>query len=213
MRLLVLLAGQALLSLPASAIPNAVGGFLAQVESPLNNIEIGDRLLDPDVWESQQALPGTWHQEAPIAEVQGSYLAARPKVFGLPAVMVQARHRNHALDSLSITFADAGSYFGYLDETLPSGLNRRQQQKELLRRITAKQRDFSLFFRRTEASLRATLQKLADKRPKDSTIGKSRTLRADTVDYRRGDLVLRLVVGTERLIRLLIHPAGSASRA
>lgn len=200
------------LSWSASAIPNAVGGFLAQAESPLNGTEIGNQLLDPRLWAGERNLPGNWRKEAPIATVAGSYLAARPTVFGVPAVMVQARHRSGELDSLAITFADAGSYFGYLDEKLPSGLTRRQQEAELQRRLSGKQQEFSTFFRETETSLKESLRSLTDKRPRENQIGKTRTLRAEAIDYRKDDLVLRLLVGGERLIRLLIQPARSASR-
>ncbi|MEC8942396.1 MAG: hypothetical protein VYC95_06670, partial [Verrucomicrobiota bacterium] len=167
----------AALSYSASAIPNAVGGFLAQADSPLNDTEIGDQLLDPKLWAGHMDLPGNWREEAPIATVAGSYLAARPTVFGVPAVMVQARHRSGELDSLAITFADAGSYFGYLDEKLPSGLTRRQQEAELQRRLSGKQQEFSTFFRETETSLKESLRGLTDKRPRENQIGKTRTLR------------------------------------
>ncbi|MEC9056466.1 MAG: hypothetical protein VX633_14210, partial [Verrucomicrobiota bacterium] len=62
------------LSCSASAIPNAVGGFLAQADSPLNDTEIGDQLLDPKLWAGHMNLPGNWREEAPIAIVAGSYL-------------------------------------------------------------------------------------------------------------------------------------------
>ncbi len=211
-RLLIFLAAQALLTLSSPAIPNAVGGFLAQAESPLNDTEIGDHLLDPGLWAGQRKLPGTWKEEAPIASVKGSYLAARPKVLGIPSIMIQARHRDSKLDSLAITFADAGSYFGYLDEKLPPGLSRRQQETELQRRLMGRQQEFSSFFRKTETSLKDALRELTDKRPRESQIGRTRTLRAQVIDYRKGDLVLRLVVGSERLIRLLIQPADSITR-
>jgi len=202
----------AALSYSASAIPNAVGGFLAQADSPLNDTEIGGQLLDPGLWAGSRDLPGNWREETPIATVAGSYLAARPKVFGIPAVMVQARHRSGKLDSLAITFADAGSYFGYLDEKLPSGLSRRQQEAELRRRLAGKQQEFSAFFRETETSLKEALRDLTDKRPRENRIGRTRTLRAEAIDYRKDDLVLRLLVGGQRLIRLLIQPARSATR-
>ena len=163
-RSLIVITALLLLTVSASAIPNAVGGFLAQAESPLNDTEIGDQLLDPKLWAGQRDLPGTWREEAPIASVAGSYLAARPKVMGLPAIIVQARHRDGRLDSLSVTFADAGSYFGYLDESLPPGLSRRQKQRELQLRLAAKQQQFSSFFDKTETSLRNALQGLSEKR-------------------------------------------------
>ena len=212
LKLLAFTGAQAFLNHSASAIPNAVGGFLAQAESPLNDTEIGDRLLDPELWAGQLELPGTWREEAPIASVKGSYLAARPKVMGLPAIMVQARHREGKLDSLAITFADAGSYFGYLNEKLPPGLSPRQQQAELQRRLGAKQQQFSSFFRKTETTLKDTLRELTEKRPRYNHIGKTRTLRAEVIDYQKGNLALRLLVGNQRLIRLLIQPVDSITR-
>ena len=68
---MIFLALQAFLSLSSSAIPNAVGGFLAQAESPLNETEISNHLLDPAVWSGERELPGKWRQEAPIASVKG----------------------------------------------------------------------------------------------------------------------------------------------
>ena len=210
--LLLLLSTLAMSVLPAGAIPNQVGGFLAQAESPLNATEIGEQLLDPALWAGDLELPGNWRPEAPVGTVAASYLAARPKVFGVPAVIVQARHRNGQLDSLAITFADAGSYFGYLDEKLPSTLSRRDREAELKRRLTEKQRTFASFFRETTTTLKDALRDLADKRPRENQIGKTRTLRADVIDYRKEDLVLRLIVGGERLLRVIIQPSSSATR-
>ena len=73
--------------LPAGAIPNQIGGFLARAESPLNDTEIGDQLLDPALWSGERKLPGNWRAEAPIGTVAASYLAARPRVFGVTAVI------------------------------------------------------------------------------------------------------------------------------
>ena len=198
--------------LPAGAIPNQIGGFLARAESPLNDTEIGDQLLDPALWSGERKLPGNWRAEAPIGTVAASYLAARPRVFGVTAVIVQARHRTDRLDSLAITFADAGSYFGYLDEKLPPGLSRREREAELQRRLTGKQREFNNFFRDTTTTLQDALRDRADTRPREGQIGKTRTLRAEVIDYRKDELLLRLIVGGERLLRVIIQPAESATR-
>lgn len=208
----VLLGALAAFSLPLYGIPNQVGGFLAQADSPLNDTDITDDLLGDGVWVGTQSLPGIWRDEAPIASVRGSYLAARPKVFGLPAVMVQARHRAGKLDSLAITFADAGSYFGYLNEKLPSGLSPKEQQAELIRRVNDKQTAFSHQFRDTQTSLTEALRKLAQGRPKENQIGKTRTLRAEVTDFTKDDLLLRLVIGGNRLIRVIITPKANATR-
>jgi hypothetical protein len=208
----VLFGALAALSLPLSAIPNQVGGFLAQTESPLNDTDLTEILLGDGIWAGNENLPGIWRDEAPIAAVKGSYLAARPKVFGLPAIMVQARHRSGNLDSLAITFADAGSYFGYFNEKIPPGLSKRAHQAELRRRVAEKRQAFSKHFSETQITLMDALRNLAEGRPKESQIGKTRTLRAAVTDFKKGPLLLRLVVGGDRLIRVLITPKESASR-
>ena len=201
------------LTLPLSAIPNQVGGFFAQNDSPLNETEIGDELLADALWAGEKGLPGEWKVEAPVGEVASSWLAARPKVFGLPALMVQARHRDGKLDGLAVTFADAGSYFGYFDQKLPAGLTSRQKQEELRRRLADRQTAFAKLLADTESSLRTSLADLADGRPRESQIGKTRALRTEVTDYRKGNLVLRLLVGGQRLVRVLIVPESNLSRA
>ena len=207
----VSIAALAALALPLYAIPNQVGGFLADIESPLNDSELGDALLDDALWAGDKKLPGDWRDEAPIGNVASSWLAARPKVFGLPALMIQARHRDGNLDGLAITFADAGSYFGYFDEKLPEGLSPRKKQEELRRRMAGRQEAFAKVFADTEASLKKSLQGLAQGRPRENQIGKTRTLRADVTDYQKGELLLRLIVGGERLIRVIIVPKKNAT--
>ncbi|NIP96844.1 MAG: hypothetical protein GWO24_26760 [Akkermansiaceae bacterium] len=208
----VLTAALLALSVPAHGLPNAVGGFLATVDSPLNDTDLTEVILSADVWSGREGLPGNWREEAPVAAVRSSYLAARPRVFGLPAVFVQAHHRAGNLEGLAITFADAGSYFGYLDEKLPAGLTRRQEQEEVRRRLAGRQEAFSRLFTETGEALKQSLEELSDKRPRRSRIGKTRALRAEVTDYQKGDLLLRLLVGGERLIRVLILPGKNASR-
>lgn len=199
-------------ALPAAAIPNQIGGFLANVESPLNDTDLTNVLLAEATWEGVQDLPGTWRTEAPIGPVRSSWLAARPKVLGLPALMVQARHRDDRLDSVVVTFADAGSYFGYLDEQLPPGLSRRERQDELQRRLAGRQAEFTRHFEETRISLEESLRELSKRRPRESQIGKTRTLRAEVTDYQHEDLLLRMIVGGERLLRVIITPRDSAAR-
>lgn len=213
-RYLLMLGASLALSLPSAyAIPNQIGGFLAQTDSPLNDQEIGDVILAAGVWNGEIELPGNWRDEAPVATVRSSYLAARPKVFGLPALMVQAQHRGGKLNSLAITFADAGSYFGYLQDDLPKGLSARERQNALRQRVADRQASFAKEFTETENALREALGKLSKGRPRTNNIGKTRTLRAEVTDFRKDDLLLRLVVGGDRLIRVLVVPEDQASRS
>ena len=89
-RLLGTVACAALLAVPALAIPNQIGGFLAQTDSPLNDRDLTDVLLADGLWAGEVDLPGKWRNEAPIADVGSSYLLARPKVFDQPALLVEA---------------------------------------------------------------------------------------------------------------------------
>jgi hypothetical protein len=190
--------------LGASAIPNAIFGLIDRADSPLNGQDITEQLLAAALWGGDTALPGKWRDEAPVAAARHSHLLARPKVFGLPALMVQASHRDDILQSLSVTFADAGSYFGYYNEKLPEGLTQREAREELTRRLEEKQAVFDTAYAETLESLREALADRSERRPKDGSLGKTRALRAESSDYRVGDHVVRLLNGKGRLIRVII---------
>lgn len=209
MRILLLLLAT---TLAVHAIPNSVFGGIVQADSPLNDTDLTDRLLAAALWEGGAELPGKWRDEAPIAAARGSYLLAQPKVFGLPALMVQATHRGDSLHSLAVTFADAGSYFGYFDEKLPEGLTRRQIREEMTRRLKEKQDAFDTTYAETLEALRDQLADRSEGRPKETTLGKTRTLRTEPTDYQIGDLVVRLLEGEGRLIRVLILPEDHLQR-
>ncbi|MFT6182216.1 MAG: hypothetical protein ACJA1W_004589, partial [Akkermansiaceae bacterium] len=91
---------------PLGALPNAVLGALAQHESPLNGEDLTDAILASALWDGSEALPGEWEADAGVATASSGYLKARPKVFGLDALLVRALHRNDRLEEIQITFAD-----------------------------------------------------------------------------------------------------------
>ena len=199
--------------LPVRAIPNSVFGGLVQADSPLNDTDITEQLLAAALWDGSSDLPGTWRPEAPVASARCSHLLARPKAFGLPVVLCQATHHGDTLHSLTLTFADAGSYFGYNPEGPPEGLTRRQAREEVARRLADKQEKFTTLFDETLETLQARLKKCSDTRPRRSSLGKTLTLRADTTDFPKGDLVLRLITGEQRLIRVRIVPKDKVQRS
>jgi hypothetical protein len=198
--------------LPAFAIPNSILGGIVQADSPLNDTDITGQLLAADLWDGSRDLPGKWRAEAPVAATRYSHLLARPKAFGLPVVMCQAAHRGDSLESLTLTFADAGSFFGYYNERLPEGLSQREARAELMRRLAEKQEKFTTLYDETLEDLETRLKDLTDSRPRENSIGKTITLRAEATDYRKDDLVLRLITGEGRLIRLMILPKDRAQR-
>ena len=126
--------------------------------------------------------------------------------------MVQATHRDDQLQSLALTFADAGSYFGYFDEKLPENLTRAQVRAELDRRLAARQASFTTHFAETREALKNALAQLSSSRPRENSLGKTRTLRAELLDYKHDNLTLRFLEGKDRLLRVLIVPTEHITR-
>ena len=85
------------------ALPNAVLGALAQHDSFLNGQDVTDAILASGTWEGSLPLPGEWQADAGVASASSSYLMARPKVFGVDALLVRALHRDANLEEFQIT--------------------------------------------------------------------------------------------------------------
>lgn len=195
-----------LASSPLHALPNAVFGALARHESPLNGEDLTDVLLAAGVWDGSGKLPGEWEIDAGVANASSEYLMARPKVFGVDALLVRALKRNEKLEELQITFADAGSFFGYLDRNLPEGLDRDQAIALVQERVAKKQAEFTEVYATTIKNLEAGLTKYDD-RPRNSRRGRTRDLRADyrEFDHEKSGLVIQLLDATDRLLRVSIR--------
>ncbi len=208
----VVFALSALLLQDLRALPNSVFGPVALAESPLNGTDLTSELLSAKLWAGSVALPGNWKEETRIVSSEISHLLARPKLFGHDVVFLRAIKRDTRLESLEATFADAGSFFGYFDETLPDHLDRRAKREEINRRLAARQAEFSEKYSETLDSLLTQIPKhTGGRNPKSSKIGHTRALRAETRDFPAGDLVIRLLADGSRLIRVIISPV-SASR-
>ena len=199
-----------LLGLPLKALPNAVLGALALHDSPLNGNDLTDVLLASGVWDGSQKLPGEWEADAGVANARAAYLMARPKVFGVDALLVRAMHRDENLEELQITFADAGSYFGYLDQRLPKGMTGEAAIAELTRRVEEKRQGFVKLYGETEKALTAKLAGIDD-RPKESKRGRTRDLRAELSEYEdeKSGLVIHLLAAPDRLLRVSIRKKGT----
>lgn len=208
--MICLIVGQVL---PATAIPNAIFGALAQNDSPLNGRDLTDRLLDPGLWAGQGSLPGEWLPTASVAGVSKSYLLARPKIFGVEALVVQASTRRDQLEEVQMTFADAGSFFGYLDQRVPGGMSQKEAAELVRTRLKKKQEEFSKVYRDTSESLIKALRRV-DERPDTLKRGRSRELRAEYSafeDKKRG-LVLELLEAPDRLLRVTARRSGKERR-
>ena len=197
-----------------SALPNAVLGALAQHESPLNGVDLTDVVMASAVWDGSQDLPGEWEADAGVGKARVGYLMARPKVFGVEALLVRAMHRGENLEELQITFADAGSYFGYLDQSVPKGMAKEAAMAELRRRLEERQQGFTKLYGETEKVLVAKLEGI-DARPKESKRGRTRDLRAEFSEYedKESGLVIHLLAAPDRLLRVSIRKKGTEWRS
>jgi hypothetical protein len=197
----------------AQALPNSVFGGVFAARSPLDGVDLTRELLAAGLWEGAEELPGEWREEGRVATQEVTHLLARPHLFGREVLLLRANRRGGALESLEATFVDAGSYFGYFNEELPSGLGRRERQEEIERRLRLKQAAFSELYDESLVALRGAIGEVTgDKRPKRVRIGHTRTLRAEPEEWRMGELSLRLLVGDGRLVRLMIQRAERAPR-
>ena len=183
---------------PLYAIPNQVSSVVNQAESPLNGQEIASQLLSSNLWQGEEELPGKWQEENQIAGAKTSHLLARPKLFDLDVILLRATHRDDGLESITATFADAGSYFPYL--TQRPGVPIETQRQEL----AEKQDKFNEFYSETFEKLKTHLSERSKSKGKESRWGLSRTLRADVLVYDLGVVSAVLFTENGRLLRLTL---------
>lgn len=181
------------------ALPNSVIGNFVQNGSPLNGEDITDPLIAAAVWNGEAELPGEWTSEAGVANASSAYLNARPVMFGSDALLVRAMHRDERLEELQVTFADAGSFFGYLDK----------KKGETEQNLEQKNIEFEENYTKVAEALEKELRTF-DKKPKEHRRGRSRDLRAEYLEYDLDDqgLVVRLLKAPNRLIRINISRKG-----
>lgn len=199
-------------TLPCAAIPNSVFGPVFGADSPLNGQDLSDLIFGEGIWDGSEALPGEWVDEGEVGTSNLSYLLARPEFLGQEVLLLRATRRGGELVQLEATFADAGSYFGYFDETLPEGLTRRQAEEEMGKRLAEKQESFRASFATVLSTLRETLVESADKpKPKVRRFGKGRMLRHDPEEWTRDGLVMRLFTAEDRLVRVIVSPENEVA--
>ena len=195
-----------LIAAPLHALPNAVFGALAQHESPLNGEDLTEIILAAGLWDGSERLPGEWEVDTGVANASSAYLMARPKVFGVDALLVRALKRDEKLEELQVTFADAGSFFGYLDRNLPDGVSRDEAVALVQKRVDEKKAEFSKVYAASVRDVEAGLKKFDD-RPRDTKRGRTRDLRAEyrEFEHEEAGLVIQMLDATDRLLRVSIR--------
>ena len=199
---------------PLQALPNAILGALADLDSPLNGEDLTGVLLAQRTWDGSEPLPGEWEADAGVANASSAYLMARPKVFGVQSLLVRALTREDQLEELQVTFADAGSFFGYLDRRIPEGMTREQASALIQERVAKRRREFETFYAATAEDLGTNLKKI-DKRPRYSKRGRTRDLRAVYREFEHEDLGLsiQMLEAKDRLLRISIRKKDKAPKS
>ena len=194
---------------PLSAIPDAIFGPVAAVESPLNGVDLTDEMLAAVGRGEIAALRGEWKEEGAIADARLSHLLARPKLFGREVVLVRSLARGEKLESVEATFADAGSFFGYLTERPPAGREGKAAREELQARLLARQNEFQTLYAETLETVTAAISARCGGDGKTIRFGRSRDLRAEPVEWRHEGVVIRLFADGRRLVRAHLIREGA----
>jgi hypothetical protein len=195
---------------PVNAIPNAVLGAIREEKSEFDGVDLSKQLL-ADAWVDGAKLPGDWNEEGTVETATISHLMARPKIFGQDVSLVRAVHRAGAMESLEITFVDAGSYFGYyqMEKEAAKNLSPKEQQLVMQKELAGKQQEFTTLYETSLAAVREGIAKYAHDQPKMVKIGKTRALRAEVEQWKMDKHSLRLLADGKRLIRLTVYAASN----
>lgn len=193
---------------PVAALPNTVFGPVAAVDSPLNGVDMTDELIAAVGQGQIAALRGEWKDEGVIANATMAHLLARPKLFGREVVLARSLRRGDGLESIEATFADAGSFFGYLAERPPEGREGKAAREELQARLLARQNEFQTLYSESHEAVRTAITTRCGGEGKAIRFGKSRDLRAEPLEWRHGGTVIRLFADGRRLVRVQIIRQG-----
>ena len=187
---------------PLLAIPNSVLGPFANAPSPLNGQELtGPLIAGLRSGVGAGELPGDWKEEASVAQTRSAYLQAQPKVLGQEALLVRGLWRDEKLEEVQVTFNDAGSYFGYYQGELTGSLEEKRAK------FLARQKQFDSLHEESLEMARESLEKLAGEGD-EVRFGKSRSIRAEVLDYEWEGVTARLFHGENRLVRVVFRRTG-----
>ena len=191
------------------ALPNSILGVLGVSNSPLDNEDLTEEFLAGAGWSEDGGLPGRWIPGAATDYSEESYLMARPKIFGVETILVKANRRGEELEELQVTFADAGSFFGYYQqEKVPKNLSRKEAIAEMRRLVTIRQKEFKELYQDRREKLEKELKKRSGK-ARDVQRGRTRALRAEMTEFQIDDRTVRLLSAPDRLLRLSIRKKGN----
>lgn len=192
----------------AHALPNSILGVLGVSNSPLDDEDLTEEFLAGAGWRDDGGLPGRWVPGVATDYSKERYLMARPKIFGVETILVKATRRGEELEELQVTFADAGSFFGYYQqEKVPKNLSRKEAIAEMRRLMTIRQTEFTELYQDRLEKLEKELKKRSGK-ARGAQRGRTRALRAEMTEFQIDDRTVRLLSAPDRLLRLSIRKKG-----
>jgi hypothetical protein len=171
----------------APAIPNVFfgnGQFFGPVipAFPRFNANLTREFFDNDNW-LENEFPGPWEDQPALDGTTVKRMTEMPVVLGGVPTAIYAYSDDEGLREMSITYLDAGSFFGFK-------LGGEKTQKE--RQAGSERRsEFGSHYNRISRVLRETIEKGVGS-GKQTVIGRSHLLRSVFMDYEVDDFVLRL---------------------
>ena len=192
-----------------SAIPNSVFGGIVSAQSPLDGVDFTEPLIAAL---NGGDLLGDWQDEASVSGTRSAYLLARPKVFNQEALLVRGLWREEKLEEVQITFNDAGSYFGYFEEEVPAALKGRERGEFVKVQSEERREEFAILHEESYAKMKEELAaRAANGKGKALRFGKSRTIRAEVLEYLWEGVSAHLFHGPDRLVRVTLGLEGERS--
>lgn len=170
---------------------------------PRFNADLTEEFLDLDRWDASD-FSGPWREEPSTPDLQVKRMTANPVVMGEVPMSVVAYGDGESTSEIAVHFIDAGLYFGFR-----YGGERNREQREAGR---AKRREFEDHMEDLWEIVNERLEEGCG-RGKRGSVGRTAELRANFMEYRWEEFVLRLVEREEHSISLHIYRDGAAPEA
>lgn len=165
---------------------------------PRFNADLTEPFLLPDNW-AAQTLPGPWAEEIALPGQTLQHMSALPVLFGAVPDQVSAYRDTAGLRQISITYLDAGKFFGFKEGGEKTAEDRQAG--------AAKRAEFAQHFNQLSRELRRRLEEGCGP-GRMTVVGRSDLLRSTCTDFRWEDFILRLAVLDGHAIGLNIMRAG-----
>ncbi len=178
---------QRAIAIPDTFIINGNGNFIIPPVIPATprfNADLTRPFLNVDVWQ-QGEFPGPWEDQPGLGDESIRKMSANPVLFGAVPYAVFAHSKAGETQQITITYLDAGPYFGFKPGGEKTHADRRAGEE--------KRSEFAHQFDQLTRNLTTRLEGGCGP-PKLTTVGRSNRLRMVYKDYQWEDFLIRLSV-------------------